>query len=85
MGKLSKTEFWVAIAGGVATVATALIDSGVLAPMPKTAAIVGLVAIAASYIAGRSWVKGHEARARELSIMTGVPDTIRMPRNGAAQ
>lgn len=60
-GRLGKTEFWVALAGIVATIGTATMQSGLLAPVPHAAAIVGVVVITASYIAGRSWEKAKRA------------------------
>lgn len=66
LDKLKKTEFWVAVAGAIAAVGTALLDSGVLAPVPKVAAILSLMVIVATYVAGRSWVKATKARAKGL-------------------
>ena len=90
MGKLGKTEFWVALAGIVATIGTATMQSGLLAPVPTAAAVVGIVVITATYIAGRSWEKAaragrrpnvvfspeHEPPPRGRSIRTMPPDMM---------
>ena len=59
--KMSKTEFWVAIAGIIAAVGTAILDAGILASSSTVAAIIGVAVIAATYIAGRSWEKAKRA------------------------
>lgn len=71
--KMWKTEFWIALAGGIAAVSTALIETGVLAPIPQAAAIVSVAAIVSTYVAGRSWVKGKHAQAAGEAIRRSSP------------
>ena len=71
---MKKTEFWVALAGIVATIGTATLQSGLLAPVPTAAAVVGVVVITATYIAGRSWEKAARAGRRPNVVFSPEKD-----------
>lgn len=61
---LSKTELWVAIAGLIAVVSTAVLQSGLILQGTAAYGIIGIVVTVATYIGGRSWVKAAEAKAK---------------------
>ena len=71
MHKLSKTELWVAVAAIVAAVGTAILDTGLFASSSTVAAIIGVVVVACTYIAGRSWEKAARAGRRPNIVFSG--------------
>ena len=71
---MRKSEFWVALAGIVAAVGTAVLESGLLSTGSAIATIIGVVVIAATYVAGRSWEKAAKAKRPNVVF---APDSTR--------
>jgi len=74
--KLRKTEFWVALAGIAGAVATAVLESGLLPAASVVAVVLGIVVIAATYIAGRSWEKAARAGRRPNVVFSPEDNSL---------
>ena len=77
-----KTEFLASIAGILATLATAVVDSGLIVEGTKIYAIISIAAMVAAYVAGRSWVKASAPKqpppkpSDAASIQIKAPDAL---------
>lgn len=81
---MRKTEFWLAALGVVGSILAVVMESSLLTAGTVPYVIIGGVATVISYITGRSYVKGAEARAiqsanEKFSLRTTIDGKIEQP------
>ena len=74
---MKKTELWVTIVGLVGAVLAVVMESALITEGSLPYIIMGGVATVISYVTGRSYVKGQEAKtmkiAQDLGLKTKLP------------
>lgn len=63
---MRKTELWVTIVGVIGSLLVAVLETGLLVEGSIAYVVLGALATVISYVTGRSYVKGQEAKAKAI-------------------